>query len=542
MLLKIKHFIQRYPELLILFTTLGIYFPVLGRIAVNGDAIFMLKTLLPVTSLLEYLELLVNFKTIDFQPVRDATFFLDFWIYRATGIVTFATTNVLLWAGVGILFYRIVLKEVSDSNRWHLLLWTLVFLAYPLSSQAVPWGMARKHVLAIFLILLATNSFLDEQNKKRHWIVSYILYVLACLSHPLMILWPCWRMAHSYLLEKPQRQQTVSNILYGTTLLLLLLVHYKYHSTEHYLLKEVFLKLPSEFFDLERIVVTAFFDLKQLFLPYELGFLYYPTWKIAWPGIFVLILLGTFLYQYRRNRKVLSWMLFACIPLPIALSLPGIVYDQYLLLSAIGFFIIAASLSHPKKKYQLGILILLLLGWGFFTHFQARMWVSHPKLAERNFNNAPSCKSAMTNLHAVYSNFQSAPPELLKFVFKNHCLFPLKNDPPYVAILRVHLHAEVMFYEDILPLDKKLEILTNIGKINFYPLIIKAILLTRAGRYKEAEDTFSIVLKATGETPLDLSDIFLKKLGKLCRDHQLSKCQKLANRVSKKSELADFVL
>src|ERR1044072_4931491 len=85
--------------------------PVLLRNARSPDAAVILPPLFEVTSPLDYIRMLSNFEVIDFQPVRDLTFFLDIIIFKLTHIVTFATTNVILWS-IGVFFLFRLLERI----------------------------------------------------------------------------------------------------------------------------------------------------------------------------------------------------------------------------------------------------------------------------------------------------------------------------------------------------------------------------------------------------------------------------------------------
>ncbi len=132
------------------------YAPLLGNKARNPDGGVILPPLFEIKSPLEYINMLANFEVIDFQPVRDLTFFFDIYIFNHFGIVSFATTNVILWGLAGYFLFRIFSRFLKE-KEFQAMVWTIAFLVYPLFSQAVPWGMARKHILAFFFIVWATR-------------------------------------------------------------------------------------------------------------------------------------------------------------------------------------------------------------------------------------------------------------------------------------------------------------------------------------------------------------------------------------------------
>ena len=118
----------KFFALILLFCSV-VYFPLIGHKAKNPDARLTYPPLFEVSSPAEYFRMLRSFNVVDFQPVRDLTFFMDFALFRKTGIVPFATTNIFFWAITVFLLLKL-LEEIAP--RKSNFLWVLAFAAYPL--------------------------------------------------------------------------------------------------------------------------------------------------------------------------------------------------------------------------------------------------------------------------------------------------------------------------------------------------------------------------------------------------------------------------
>ncbi len=518
-----KFFPENYPRFFLWILVLVTYAPVLARVAVNPDALFLLKVILPVSNPIEYLNLLINFKTIDFQPVRDLTFFFDLWIFRTTGIVFFTTTNILLWGGIVTSFYQLIISLNEKLSKFSALTLASAFAVYPIFTQAVPWGMARKHILAVILLLWATQAFLKELDQKTHWAKAYILYLCACLSHPLTILWPVWCYGYDWLNSRRLKILTLRTGLYVTTIIASILVNYFYHSTEHFLIKDYSPNYIPEFFNLLWVLKAFLFDLKQIFFPYQLGFLYYPDWGNSWPGIVCVCLIGIWIFRVQNKKQLLGWLAFACIPLPISLSITGIIYDQYLIIVIIGIGLaLAVSL---REETRLGLCWILIAGWGLFSFYQVTLWRSPLALAGRNFENSPSCKSVITYFSAVYESQKLADPALLNFGFLNRCFLPSLDDPSLIRVQKTIILSNILFYERPDSLKQRHEKLEVLGGTHYYPQLILTILAARDFNEEEVKSRIkNLEQHFAGRAP-EIPDTVTLELGKFCHTRKITSCE-----------------
>ena len=93
-------------SVLFLLLILVVYSPLIGNKTYSPDSHIILPPLLE-ASPLDYVKMVLNFETVDFQPVRDLTFFLDVAVFRLTGVSTFSFSNILFWMLSCFLLFRL---------------------------------------------------------------------------------------------------------------------------------------------------------------------------------------------------------------------------------------------------------------------------------------------------------------------------------------------------------------------------------------------------------------------------------------------------
>lgn len=516
--MRVLQRIQAHPFVVFLIISCAAYFPVLGHKARNPDAGIILPPLFAIRNPLEYFSLLSSFEVIDFQPVRDLSFFIDIILFNTTGIVTFATTNVLLWSTGVYFFYRILRKlrpERGDS-----FFFATAFAAYPLFSQAICWGMARKHVLAFLLILWATDAFLEWKEGKANFLKAYVLYVLAALSHPLCILWPFWAFLYP---EEAQTRERRKFLLFALTATVLLFTNYTYYTIGNKKVAEVFGHIQPDFSP-AKMALNFFFYLRQLILPYELTFMNSPTFSNAWPGAIVfLALLGT-AYRKRQDRRIISWLQFMLIPFPIILTL-NVVFDQYLLIPAAGFVVVIFLLA--RRDLSL-ILVAATLGWGTLTFLEARTWTDSSIATLRNFTHDPSCKSASEVLVEAYTHARKAPEEALDYFYRQGCLNLREDAPVTMKISYLFIESMIMYYETgAIPYGQRIERLKELSALNYYPELVLAAIYAGEEKPEAVEAIAKKIRTLTGGAKLETGPVIDDVLRPYCQLHHLPECLKV---------------
>jgi hypothetical protein len=146
-----------FSILLVLFWPLFLY-----HTPINPDYDIVIRPLLTYSSLLEYLQDLFNLKTIDVQPIRDFSHFIDTYLVTKFHLWFFQTHNLIIWFVTVIVIYKILLELQIEktSARFGVLLLAI----HPTLLQSVFLAVGRKHLLSFFFIMVATWFVIKDKG------------------------------------------------------------------------------------------------------------------------------------------------------------------------------------------------------------------------------------------------------------------------------------------------------------------------------------------------------------------------------------------
>lgn len=419
-----------------------VYAPmILAQNPANPDATVILQNLRDFGTALDYLRGLITFQTIDFQPIRDLTLFLDL-LFARIGLNTIVFQNVLWWIGSLFIVKRILTGACPGISSRNILLLTLLFGAYPLFTSSISWGMNRKHLVAFFFILVATHFWISDSRGSKWY--SILAYACSVLSQPITLLWPFFAFCWSGLKEKK-----------FLSILILIMASVIAVNVSYYRTSEVFrfiyppkedpLSLP------DMLLAWGHYQF-QLVFPFLLSFRYtLGHWSVL-PGLAMgggLILLGV---RKIKDRNSIAWILFGVLPLLIVLRDPQTLSDAYLLCPALAalIFITKSSAKIPPRT----LLILVILAAGF-TAYESSHWQSRLKLARVTFERRPDCGGAFNYMRTSYDAFTKAPIEARTYVAENDC-YQRMRVTPFMYRSMVLVSANAHFYETDLPLDERI--------------------------------------------------------------------------------------
>jgi hypothetical protein len=462
----------------------------LSKDFINPDAQSVLYLLDPVDSIGNYLGLLFNFMTLDFQPMRDLTFLIDLKLMHAFQINFTIWQNVIWWLATCIVIYQLLKDLFPKLNQRTRFLIIVAFMVYPLFSQSIGWGMARKHILAFFFTTYLTQFWLKERDSFALKDVGIILllYTCAVLSQAICVLWPFWAMTHLYLI-KPQLLKSSIKAFIPLILIFIVIVVTNYF---YYEISPVFKSNASNItrnsFDLgDKILALGHYTF-QLFSPYLLVFRY----TLAhWSTMVGLVILGVFALCLRgfkvEGKWAFSWAIFSFLPIAMALINPRAQYDTYILIPSLGILILLISMAEKSAKLNSKItqalLVLVILIWIPVTHSESRSWLSEYQMTRNSFKKRPSCLTAGDYLKSSYENELLGDPEAKQFLYKTDCeIFD------YSGKNLIILQTLMLFYENDLPFDKRIEVLERLSSIEFYPHSVLAALYVKEKKFTEADD------------------------------------------------------
>lgn len=464
-LLLAKPLMKRYAHLFVIGTLLLVsYYPVLSvKQTVNPDAHFILPTLDEQEGVFKYLQSLLKFEMIDFQPIRDLSFAVDQWIYRDFRINISIWQNLIWWLLSCHLIFKLIDKTFTNLNHIYKILLLSFFSTYPIFSQTIAWGIARKHLMAFyFLVLFITKFFEVKDFSFKNSVKISFIFLLSLLSQPIHLFASCW----VYIYLKIKKNLTTKNTLMFTApmffssfiLGLVNFFYYKYSSVYLH-----FYPSKNNDFDISDLVLAIGHYFFQMLFPYILSF----DTSLGEYTIFIgLILFVCFLFWIYKKPDInqILWVTLGLPALIIILKTPTFVYDTYLLGPTLGlFFFFCLKFSSAKKKSRIFILLIPVVIFNIlFVSDYSTTWTSKTFFTKKNFETRPNCLSANNYLMMTYED-QIPPPSYLKhFIAENQCLKKFIKTPEQINQFN-HVKSRVFFYEASLPLNERETVLKSLA-------------------------------------------------------------------------------
>lgn len=180
------------------------YWQVINKdLILSYDDNVLLSSLSKIQTIKHYFSSVFTGFILDFQPVRDLSFYLDFKIKSIVPDYSYHFTNTVIWILICYFVRKIFLKQ-SINNYYIAGLLVLLYALSPVSANSVAWIAARKHLLSTLFIVLATYlTLLHKKSLTRNKIffISFF-YLLSCFSQPINSLWIIWLAYSLYKDEK----------------------------------------------------------------------------------------------------------------------------------------------------------------------------------------------------------------------------------------------------------------------------------------------------------------------------------------------------
>jgi hypothetical protein len=525
----------RWQFFILLAFTLLIHSPLLVvRQSENPDAGYIFPLLRSLSFPVGYLHSLINLDTLDFQPIRDLTLYLDIFIYDQTGFSLAVIFNCLIWAGACFQILRIIEAEISRVSDWRFFLLILAFSVYPIFYNTVNWGIARKHLLAFFFILTATRN-LNDWVAKRKGILSVVLpFTLSTLSLPIAVGWPFWTMLRlgprNILAERRSRALMISLLV---IMLLIVGINWAYYKTSLSFL-EIYPQKAKQF-DILFILINLGLQIKQMIFPYQLGFFY--NFKGAHFGLgFFLVFLVTVYFKLRKKPNVWIWILFGLVPMAVTLSTPNVYYDPYVIIPLAGAFLFSVT-QFPDLLHRYALFTLpFLVFWSVLTWQGNFVWGNLVRFYEASFATNPNCSNAIMYGSRLYRSGQKMTNELYEFIQVNECFMPEAFQSLAMTQKKMNFEALMLYKEDEIDKEYREQRLRELGRKSFYPLILYAAFLSQEDEAQEVESIMGdLNLLTDSQLRIEYDPVVLEVLPAFCEKNELYQCLQFMKKWKKKN-------
>lgn len=514
--------------IVLLLSLTAIYWPTLSAPqVVDNDAaqvLPLLKVYLATPG--SYLRDLCAFRLLDFQPVRDLTLLIDLYIFENWKLNTAVEQNLVYWFFICVVLRQLVRRTYPKLSTGSIDLVVLLFAIYPLFGQSLNWGMARKHILAMLMILLATASVV--KTRRLNW-QGLVALSLSLLAQPIAILWPMWVQFYFWI-SRATKSSHLSVIPGYFISFVIGMVNYRYYTTSETYLANYQSKINSGVNVADQLLALGHYFF-QLILPYQLVFNYQLNHWSVLVGLFALVVFLLYLAKYQRTLQVFVWTTFATFPLIVVLVNPHILYDTYLLIPGLGFFMTLLAIweGHNWRETKFACLFAMIIAgiWIVRGHWEARLWTSPTRFyVEKSFERRPECASA---LRAVLVE-EKINPSARDFALSHDC-FPLIMNDPLRRSSGIVLKTVMLYYDEKLIPTQKIKILDGLSLQSVYSKLILALSLYEQGKAELASPLFqrdaTILPKGYGDYPV-YDHLIADKLIPYCEKHQNYDCLKVA--------------
>lgn len=436
-----------------------------------------------------YFRDLLYFQTVDLQPLRDLSLYVDVLTFRVFHINTSIWQNLIIWF-FGLLVVERILKKVSSASdfvRWFVV---VLFGIYPLFGSALLWGVARKHLLAFLFIGLATNAIMDlrTSRKLKNVLWALLFFVMSLLSQPINILWPVWAI---FYLRKLRREAKVAALIFSPVTAFFGVANYFYYRDSAIFLLNYNSKTFSPYSLLEKAMAIGLY-VEHLFTPFNLTYMYNFSNERALIGVWLLVLLFIGIMKYRK-RLNLEWLLFALLPIVLMSSNPTVISDTYLLVPALGFLLFFFTLSEKISDHLKRNLIKAGLGlipvFVFLNISFALSWRSDVRFTEYAFDNQPSCQNAAVSARIGFERDGKVRKDIYQYVLENKCYMTHTSWPSETRRKQAELLSMMVFYGEGKQEEKE-EVLGELSNQFAYPRLVLAALLIKSHQESKGLELF----------------------------------------------------
>lgn len=513
---------------------------------VNPDAQLLYPIFSSMDGIGEYFASLFSLKTYDVQPIRDLSLFIDWFVFDRFHLNIIIFQSLVFWSGACFVFYRILKHIFVGASSIRTFLFSLAFAVYPLFCATISWGVARKHILALFFILLATLSFLkfiSDQGSRKDFVCLTIFYFLSVFSQPITLLWPFWALLYSVVfIQKTFSQKVKPLIPAGIVFGVCAYVNYIYY--EHSpVFKMYYGSKTSDAFNLPDKILGIGHYFYQSILPYwpsadySLG-----HWSVM-AGILSLVLfLGLAKFVKLSKKEILVWSSFYFFPLIVILTNAKFMSDNYLLVPSVGLWILIFLILQKTKalesRFYIPVISILIFFWSIYSHKESILWSDPITYAQdRNFFRRPNCDSALNLLRKLYGYGRNVPEELKSFIQDNGCLNVRANSGAGQLFL-IYTNAYILYYEDSIPVDVRETQLRKLGELALYPRLVYSAFLLKLKKIDEFRRTILEISSTMDAHPQQAYDPFVAdKLHSYCRKTKFHECLKITTPFAQRPDL-----
>ncbi len=531
----------------------------------SGDAIctdddWLLNSVRKFKSLNDYFSSYFQYGTLDRQPVRDLSIYIDDAISSWIGFPIFRITNVAIWVISLFIFQRILALFAWPS------IWIQGILLYigthPVAVNSVGMFASRKHLLSVFFTLcifyfILKFSRTSQQLSWRQATLILFCYLLGCLSQPLQVLTPLGFIF--FIDNKKEFILRNKKIIFGFILIAgaILLDNYLYYASEVYAKTVGYSKFAVQHGVLKRFFIygRSFFQVVfpgyPSILPYELGKI--KDW-IGWIFLFIFALILLMLRLKKGKMverffwpKISGAILLFFLPLlvvTIRVTIQG-GWDTYLLFSLFAWAIflkeiyaatVQESLAQSgiwTRRAVAGIAAGAISFNTTISYQHAQYFISPEKVFQRMSILEHSNLYRMMYAHVRINNHPDQVDEIYQDALQVYESDPRTANLGYVL-------GRSLVYTGLLSSSDKFSLWEKLEVPSFWWHYWKAVFYVKQAQPERANEIMTRAWEIFKEAPLDDVDKFEEIVSnwiKMCDLAKKSECEiEIRNKVRSRLE------
>jgi len=335
-----------------------------------------------------------------YQPLVTLFFALIASVFGVESASAFHTFSLFIHLLNVLLVFSLGKKLLKDETKSILL--ALLFAIHPLAVEAVAWVSATSTVLFTLFFLSALLSYIRflEEDKKRHYYFSLILFFIGCFCKVQIIPFVGVLFLVDYFFQKPffTKRNLFQKLPFIAIAIIFTFIAYNVRIVDQ------IGERPYSDVYFSGYQIT-WYIIKNL-VPMDLVAIFNWPEKLTIVHHLLTIALLPLLYSiyyFRKNRLFVFGVLFFLFNIGLHIALVSKFYapfaDRYAYLSSVGIWIALFSLFNKKQLlYSIGPFLFILF---FLTKTQVNVWKNTEALYLRNVTYSPSALS-YNNLGYIY--------------------------------------------------------------------------------------------------------------------------------------------
>lgn len=359
-------------------------------------------------------------------PLRDLSFYTDFFLEKTIGVPTYWITNYLLLfllSYSAYLFFKIFFNTYS---KWPLLLF-LIFFFHPIQVELVQWAYNRKHLMSAIFTLWATNYFyyhyLHNTLSHKKIIYSFLLHLLSYLCIPTAIFWPLF----PYLVLEKRIKNFYKSLIPLTIFECFVFVFQSMFYSQSFIHSKEVLNLDFWINGLTYFMTSIGRSTFNLVIPIQNVTYFLSDHPYNIIGLFIFFLFLLLLYRYSTKEILILFFMGFILIAPSFIQIPF--YNYYVwsnryLATGFPYLVIGGVLTFRNIPYlinlikpiRLYIALILLLFYLYQDYRHIKPWKNEVTLMDFCADTEGTATCHIWSIKKAYDrwSFSESYPRILK--------------------------------------------------------------------------------------------------------------------------------